>query len=443
MRASLQWRLLAAFVVVILVAVIVVAAVGMQSTASQFSVFVARSGQMQHRPLVMMLTQYYARYQTWTGAQNLIGNSLGWMGEHIVVVDAQNVVVIDSNNAMLGQTFHPGPLDTATEIRDSSGVIGHLYVNPSQDSVQLGVDFLQASAHGLGLAALAASLVAVGLSFLIARRITAPVRTLTTAAEKMAHGDLNQRVVVTSSDEIGELGGAFNAMASSLARTDQIRRNLVADVAHELRTPLTSVLGSLEAMRDGVAEPNPAFLNSAYEEALLLKRLVNDLQELSLAEAGQVQLDRQGVALATIVDGATRAMAEQAQAKDIAIHSTVPPDLRVAVDAERIGQVLRNLLTNALAFTPAQGRIEISAQGSGDWVEVSVADTGSGIAAQDLPFVFERFYRADKSRARTTGGAGLGLAIAKQWVEGHGGKIRVESKLGRGATFTFTLPRAK
>jgi signal transduction histidine kinase len=259
----------------------------------------------------------------------------------------------------------------------------------------------------------------------------------------MARGDLTQRVKVTSSDEIAELGNAFNTMASSLARTDQLRRNLVADVAHELRTPLTSVLGSLEAMRDGVAEPTPEFLASAYEEGLLLKRLVNDLQELSLAEAGQFHLDRQPVALLGVVEGAAHALANQAQAKEIAIPITVPSDLIADVDSERIGQVLRNLLTNAIAFTPVYGRVEISAHPSDDWVQVSVKDTGVGIAAEDLPFVFERFYRADKSRTRATGGAGLGLAIAKQWVEAHGGKIQVESELGRGTTFTFTLPQAQ
>ncbi len=238
-------------------------------------------------------------------------------------------------------------------------------------------------------------------------------------------------------------------MASSLARTDQLRRNLVADVAHELRTPLTSVLGSLEALRDGVAEPSPAFIESAYEEGLLLKRLVNDLQELSLAEAGQFHLDRQAVALSGIVERAARALADQARAKDIALNIVVPSDLRVEVDSERVGQVLRNLFTNAISFTPAGGRIEIAARVSDEWVEVAVADTGIGIAAEDLALVFERFYRADKSRTRASfgsragGGAGLGLAIAKQWVEAHSGKIQVESEHERGTTFSFTLPQVQ
>jgi signal transduction histidine kinase len=443
MKISLQWRLLTAFVMVIVIAVAVLALVGTQTTASEFGAFVERSGRMRYRPFAMMLARYYAQNQTWEGAQALIVNSMGWTGERMVLVDAQNVVVADSENAAIGQRFNPTSADMRMDIQSASQVVGRVYLNPSLEGARLSADFLQATTRGLVLAGLAASFVAVLLSFLIARRITAPVRALTAAARRMARGDLTQRVKVTSSDEVGELGNAFNTMASSLARTDQLRRNLVADVAHELRTPLTSVLGSLEAMRDGVAEPTPAFLDSAYEEGLLLKRLVNDLHELSLAEAEQFHLDRQPVALSGIVEGAVHALAEQARAKDIALKIAVTLDLLVDVDSERIGQVLRNLLTNAIAFTPAHGRIEISAHQSSEWVQISVADTGVGIATEDLPFVFERFYRADKSRTRATGGAGLGLAIAKQWVEGHGGTIRVESEQGHGTTFVFSLPKAK
>ncbi|MBM3127337.1 MAG: HAMP domain-containing protein [Chloroflexi bacterium] len=443
MRISLQWRLLAAFVAVVLIAVAVVAVVSTQSTATEFGVFVAHSRRMQRRPLVMMLAQYYAQNQTWAGAQNLIGTNVGWIADRVVVVDAQNIVVADSANTLIGQLFAPSSADTQMEIQSAGQVVGRMYLNPSPEGAQLNTDFVQATTRGIVLAGLAASVVAAVLSFFVARRITAPVCALTTATRRMAHGDLSQRVKVASSDEIGELGDAFNTMASSLARTDQLRRNLVADVAHELRTPLTSVLGSLEALRDGVAEPNHAFIESAYEEGLLLKRLVSDLQELSLAEAGQVQLDRQPIALLEIVEGAVRAVAAEAQAKEIAIHTAVPSDLIVDVDMARIGQVLRNLLANAIAFTPAHGKIEISAHSMDKWVQGSVADTGVGIAAEDLPFVFERFYRADKSRTRATGGAGLGLAIAKQWVEAHGGKIKVESEPGRGTTFTFSLPQAQ
>jgi signal transduction histidine kinase len=442
-RISLQWRILAAFIAVVLIAVAVAAIVGVQSTASEFGSFVAHSGMARSRPFAMMLTQYYAQRQSWDGAQALITDHAAWMSERTVLVNAQDIVIADSENALIGQKFNPNSADTAMDIQVAGRVVGRIYLNPPLEGMRLNTDFMQGTMRGLVFAALTASLVAVVLSFLVARRITAPVRALTTAARLMAHGDLTQRVKATSSDEIAELGQAFNTMATSLARTDQLRRNLVADVAHELRTPLTSVLGSLEAMRDGVAEPTPEFLASAYEEGLLLKRMVNDLQELSLAEAGQFNLDRQSVALSGIVERAVNALGDQAREKDIVLNIAMPSDLIVNVDSERIGQVLRNLLTNAIAFTPAQGHIEISAHPSDEWVQVSVADTGVGIKAEDLGFVFERFYRADKSRTRATGGAGLGLAIAKQWVESHGGTIQAKSVLGQGTTIIFSLPKAQ
>jgi two-component system sensor histidine kinase BaeS len=215
---------------------------------------------------------------------------------------------------------------------------------------------------------------------------------------------------------------------------------MVTDVAHELRTPLTNIRGYLEALQDGVVEPERRIIDSLYGEAMLLNHLVDDLQELSLAEAGHLKLERQPVALADVVDRAVEAVRPRAGAEEIMLQVDLPEDLLVDVDPQRIGQVLRNLLENALTHTPPGGEIAMVGHVEGQWVEVSVRDTGSGIAAEDLPYVFERFYRADKSRSRDTGGAGLGLAIARQLVEAHGGRIWVESTKGKGSTFTFALP---
>ncbi|MCI0476198.1 MAG: HAMP domain-containing protein, partial [Anaerolineales bacterium] len=199
MKISLLWRLLAAFVGVVLVAVIVVAVFGAQSTAREFGMFVAHSGQMQRRPLTMLLAQYYVQNGTWDGAQELVTENADWLGGHIIVVDTQNIVVADSKGAALGQTFS-GSANEVYDLQPRGEFVGRVYVNPSPDAVQLGTDFLMASTRGLAVAALAAGLVAVGFSFLVARRIMVPVRALTSAAEKMAHGDLNQRVQVVGSD---------------------------------------------------------------------------------------------------------------------------------------------------------------------------------------------------------------------------------------------------
>jgi two-component system sensor histidine kinase BaeS len=301
--------------------------------------------------------------------------------------------------------------------------------------------FLTSLNRTLLLIAVAAGLGAVLLILGLSRRILAPVEALTEAARRMEAGDLSQRVEVTSKDEIGELGQAFNSMADGLARLEELRRNMVTDVAHELRTPLSNIRGYLEAVQDGVLEPDGQVIASLYEEAMHLNHLVDDLQELSLAEAGKLRLQRQAVALSDVVNRAVAALRARAQAEGVELQVDPLEDLPlVDIDPQRIGQVLRNLLDNALTHTPSGGEIAIAAHADGQWVAVSVRDTGSGIAAEDLPYVFERFYRGDKSRSRATGRTGLGLAIVKQLIEAHGGQIEVESEVGQGTQFTFTLP---
>ena len=278
----------------------------------------------------------------------------------------------------------------------------------------------------------------------LSRRILRPVETLTAAARRMEKGDLSQRVEAQSSDEIGELARAFNAMADGLNRLEELRRNMVSDVAHELRTPLSNIRGYLEAVRDGVVEPKPEVIDSLYEEAMLLNRLVDDLQELALAEAGQLTLERQLVAPAGLANRAVEAARGQASASGIALRTDLPERLPlVNVDPQRIGQVLGNLLSNALTHTPSGVEVVVTARADGSEVQLSVSDTGEGVRPEHLPYIFERFYRADRSRSRTTGGTGLGLAIAKQLVEAHGGRIEVESEVGQGTRFTFTLPVAE
>jgi len=268
------------------------------------------------------------------------------------------------------------------------------------------------------------------------------VESLTAAARRMGAGDLSQRVRVSSTDEIGELARAFNAMAEAVERNEALRRNLVSDVAHELRTPLTNLRGQIEALEDGLLAPSADTLRSLHEEILILSRLVNDLQDLALAEAGQLPLHRGRLVLSEAVEGALASIRAGAAERGILLHAEAGPELAVDADRERLGQVLRNLLANALTHTPDGGRIEVTARAENGSVSIRVQDTGVGISAEQLPRVFDRFYRADSSRARASGGAGLGLAIVKQLVIAHGGTIGVESEPGRGAAFTFTIPRA-
>jgi signal transduction histidine kinase len=306
-----------------------------------------------------------------------------------------------------------------------------------------GGNFLGSVNTSLILAVIAAGLAAILLTWLLSRRILRPVEALTAAARNMEKGDLSKRVAVSSKDEIGELAHAFNAMADGLTHIEQLRRNMVTDVAHELRTPLTNIRGYLEAVRDGVAKPDYALIDSLHDEALLLSRLVDDLQELELAEAGQLKLVLRSVDLVVVVEKAVQTVRPLASERDLRIETHLAELPAIEADPERIGQVLRNLISNAVTHTPPGGEITVSARNGGRDIEVSVHDTGVGIAAEHLPLVFERFYRADGSRTRSTGGAGLGLSIVKHLVELHGGHVRAESTQGRGSTFIFTLPVQK
>lgn len=306
-------------------------------------------------------------------------------------------------------------------------------------------EYLSGFNGALWLGGLGAALVALGLAVFSARRITRPLRRLAEASARIAGGDLTQRVEVPSKDELGELASSFNSMAEALARNEEARRHMVTDIAHELRTPLTVLQGNLEGMLDGVVPLSKDTVATLHQETHLLSRLISDLRELSLAESGRLELHRVPTDLPALVKQAANKMVSQARAKDISLDTQVPPALPyVDLDPDRISQILANLLSNALRHTPNGGRIVLTLEEAPDGndrsVRISVADTGSGIPPEDLPYVFDRFYRADRSRSRSTGGSGLGLAIVKQLVQAHGGRIWVESQPGRGAAFYFTLP---
>jgi signal transduction histidine kinase len=304
--------------------------------------------------------------------------------------------------------------------------------------------------EALLLAALAASAAAVVAGLFITRQIVAPVRSLSQASRRIAAGRYNERVKLTGEnpndmDELAQLAQDFNHMAENLEQTEALRRQLIGDVSHELRTPLTAIKGSLEALIDGVLPAEPETFEHIYQEADRLQRLVNDLQELSQVEAGAFKLDLQPLLLSDLLKTAKIRLDRQYAEKGVTLEINVPVDLpEIMADADRLSQVLFNLVGNALQYTPAGGQVTVAARRLGHEVLVSVQDTGIGIAAEHLPHLFNRFYRADRSRARVSGGSGIGLTIAKHLVETHGGRIWVESPgQGQGSTFTFTLPVAK
>jgi signal transduction histidine kinase len=302
--------------------------------------------------------------------------------------------------------------------------------------------FLDAFRDSLWLAAIVAIIVAIALGLLFSRLISRPMRQLALSARRIATGDFSQRIASSTDDEIGEVSVAFNSMAEQLEKKENSRRQLLADTAHELRNPLSIIQGNLEAWLDGVISPTPEQVASVYDETVLLSRLITDLRELSLAEAGQLKLHQEATDLRDLVAAEISGIQKRCRDKGISISAKLPRKLpQLFIDKDRIRQVLHNLIDNAIRHTPARGSIKVSASAdTPGWVTVSVSDTGSGIAAEDLPLVFDHFYKADRSRQRGHGGAGIGLALVKQLVELHGGSVWAESKSGKGSTFYLTLP---
>ena len=279
---------------------------------------------------------------------------------------------------------------------------------------------------------------------LFTREALSPIRSLTGAARRLGSGDLSYRVPSNRRDEVGELANTFNEMATTLERTEAHRRTMTADIAHELRTPLTNIRGYIEAIRDGVLAPDAPTIETLHQQTVHLSRLVEDLRILSIADAGALRLDLEKEDVATIARDTATSFKPRAAELGIAIKFDLPNGLpRVNVDRTRIGQVVANLVENALTHTPKGGTVTVSAgQPRSGAVQLAVEDTGRGIPADVIPRVFDQFYRVDKSRTRSTGGAGIGLTIVRKLVEAHGGTVRVESKPGEGAKFVVTLPAA-
>lgn len=363
------------------------------------------------------------------------------MRKFTVTVDAGNRI---TTTGFLGGRVHLVIRTPPMPLRDHAGrLAGRVYVLPPEDS-ERAVEFREISAldRRLIVTFAMAALVAVLLTFLISRRITRPIERLTAAVREMTRGEVPARVEVSGHDEMAQLATSFNSMADTITAQQELRRRMVGDVAHELRTPLTNLRCELEAIQDGLSIPDAARISSIHEEVLHLQRLVEDLQELAVAEAGGLQLQKERIEVATVVARVLDLFRPEAARRGIEIDFASDDHVFIDADATRIGQIVRNLLSNAIHHTPDGGRVHVTVRTEASNALVSIADSGSGIPAAELERVFERFYRLDEGRGRDTGGAGLGLAIVRSLVELHGGRVWAESPAGSGATFTFTIPIA-
>jgi signal transduction histidine kinase len=307
-------------------------------------------------------------------------------------------------------------------------------------------DFLGTLLSALGVAAIAAIVTSLATSLFVAQRITVPLRQMTRASERISAGHYAERIEIApvhTTDELGQLASSINALAVALEQTERRRLEVIGNVAHELRTPIATLEGYLEGLLDGVIEPTPQTWALLHTEAARLRRLVDDLQELSRAEARQIPLSPQSVAPQRLVQDALNPLEGQFAEKGLELQIHVPENLpQVMADPTRAGQILTNVLVNALRYTPAPGRVEVSASRQGAAVAFRITDSGVGLTPDQLAHIFERFYRVDKSRSRAFGGSGIGLTIAQSLAQAMGGGIWAESAgLGQGSSFTLTLPQ--
>lgn len=383
------------------------------------------------------MTDYFRRH---LGAKLLLSYlAIIAVGVFILIVASQFLLPSSFNRHMAGMGTMMG---NGMQRMPGTGMGGQGF-GAANDLPQLYREFRAGFNEALLYAALAATLVAALLSLYLSRSVIAPLRAMSIATQRISDGRYEERVQVQGEDELGQLATRFNQMADKLNQVESMRRRLIGDVSHELRTPLTAIKGSMEGLIDGVLPATPETFQQIHAEADRLNRLVDDLQELSRVEAHAYELDIRPLDVSTLVQTVTKRLAPQFGAKRITLDTELAPELlRVLADEGRIIQVLTNLTGNALQHTPENGKVTIVAKRINDEVQISVRDTGIGIPPEHLLHIFDRFYRADKSRSRRAGGgSGIGLTIARALVEAHGGRIWAESAgEGQGSIFTFTLP---
>lgn len=456
MLHSLRLGLLLAMFTVSVVAIVTLTLFAGLTTRSEFSRYVDAGRDIRNHRLQEVIFEYWGRIRQ--DRQAPANVPVG--GPRETSLDpGSNLVLLDPGNIRFVPLAGNNPLElrdlTSTTLRfevDQDGIsqiyqgdtaVGMVYIDPINELelIPAQIDFMQSMTGGLGMAAGLAVIASIIITLYLSRHILNPIMALTRAARQLEEGDLSQRVKTSARGEIGELAHAFNAMAESLSRNETLRRNMVSDIAHELRTPLTNIRGYLEAVQDGFVAADTSTIDLLYDETMLLNRLIMDLQELALAEAGQLHFVIQPASIDDIIEQAVHLIRPSASRKQIDIRVDMPPNVpTVLVDHRRIAQVLRNLMNNAINYTPDGGQITIRVRSTGQTLAVNVHDTGIGIEASHLPLLFERFYRVDASRSRQTGGAGLGLAITKHLIEAQGGTLGVVSKPGQGSCFSFTLP---
>ncbi|MCE5207832.1 MAG: HAMP domain-containing protein [Chloroflexi bacterium] len=482
MKSSLRTRLILSFVLIIVSAVGSFSLVGRSTINQWFNRMMLQSGREYASRAAQIFGWYYVTNGSWDGVENLwidfrqfsnnrmliqsggsqwqidveppqgavpgeltsgAGNIMPPRDERLLLVDANGGIIYDSNpDAGSADTLLANMDVGGVQIRVEDEIVGTVIAASSAGILNT---FQEAFLHNVNtfvlLGGIGAMLVAIGFGAWLSVGILRPVKALSQASHKLAEGDYSQRIPVTTDDELGEMTQSFNHMAAELEDQEMLRRRSLADVAHELRTPLSVLQIELESIEDGITEPDAETIQRLQLEVGTLRKLVEDLRILSLADAGELKLDFQPVDIDGLLHINVKRMERQAKEKGVTIiEDLTQADLQVLGDEQRLSQVFLNLLSNALQYTAAGGTILAKSEHVGGQARVSITDTGTGIAAEDIPHIFERLYRSDGARARQNGGSGLGLSIARSLVLAHGGKIWAESVEGEGSTFSLELP---
>lgn len=445
---SLSLKFILAFLAVGLTGTALLAIITGIATRDRFNDFLFDQNR---EGFVAQLANYYEQSGSWAGVSEVfpMAGPRGPMapkwaqeGGPFTLVDANGLVVVAGPGHHHGMQMPQTDFDLSVPIEVDGEEVGRLIVGRSAFGQTVAEqEFVTRSLQTLTAAAAGAAIVALLLGIVLTQTLTRPLKELTIATQAVADGDLDQVVPVRSKDELGKLAESFNQMNSNLARSRDLRRQMTADIAHELRTPLSVILGHTEAISDGVLSPSQESLEIIHDETMRLSSMVEDLRTLSLAEAGELAFESRPYSIKRLLNDVAVAFAPLAKAKSVEIEVSTEESLgEVNLDPDRMTQVLRNLVENSLRYSPEGERISVSAKRVGQGViEIHVQDKGPGVAKEKLDFIFDRFYKADQARQRDDGNSGLGLAIAKSIVEGHGGTIRAESEPGKGLLFIIHL----
>lgn len=454
---TLRSRLTVTHALIALIAVLTVTALATILIQRGFDRMAAERGRNQATLIAQFLGDYYTTNGNLTGApaeiRRRIANSGGVLPRRIIVAAPDWRVIFDTREGVLslrGRLLPPFFREQAVPVITADGAtVGYVLapISDAQDLSQYERDFLARVYISMILGSVLAGAVALVVGLLLATRLTQPLRQLTTAARRLAAGERHDPLPPAPDAELAELATAFNSMAADLEHQQQLRRQLVADIAHELRTPLSVLRLQIESIEDGVEQPTPTVLASLGEEVNVLTRLVDDLRLLSLADAGQLSLTIEAVDLQSAIEQTVTAATARARQQQVTLTTVAArgAPLYAMADPQRLKQILGNLIENALRYTPAGGSVTIRAltrrdERQRELATIEVADTGPGIPPDELARIFDRFYRADRARTRETGGSGLGLAIVQRLTEMQRGRVWVESSVGKGTSFFVELP---